>query len=185
MLVSTLARETVATGSVSPALHNALLRNVEPTRPSTLASLPRLPLVPEWSQVLRFSLEAAPGLPELQAWRIELRHTPVRQLGVREVYTALVTLPRLDRVGRFVHIDLPMLLGLSAGAELLRLAPQPPREDYSSAQELTPGCGLWYKPSGSRWAAGIFTGTRFLIAQHSGTVVDPFTSEARWALFLP
>jgi hypothetical protein len=187
MFVSTLASETVATATTSPSLRTALLRNVEPTRALALASLPPLPLVPEWSQLLALPSEwapGAPGSPGLPSWRLELTHPPLPRLGVRELYTQLARLPRIDRVGRFAHIDFP-LRGLSAGPELLRFALDPPRENYPRAQELTPGWSLWYKPSAVRWAVGVVTGTRFLMAQQSNTVIDPITSEARWAFFLP
>jgi hypothetical protein len=183
MFLSTLASETVASRTHRPSLPAALLRNTEPAQPLLLGSLPALPLVPKWSQLLQLSIEWAPAGPA-HAWRHELAHAPVHQLSVRELYTELAQLPRLDRLGRFARFDFPMS-GLSAGAELLRLAPDPPREDYPSAQQLTPGWCIWYKPSGDRWAVGVVTGTRFLIAQQSNTVVDPFTSEARWAFFLP
>ena len=181
MFVSTLASPSGATNTFSQSVQAALLRNVEPTRQAARGSLPPLLLVPEWSQLLRFPGEGSPGW---QAWQIELTHAPLRRLGMREVYTALAKLPTLDRVGRFAHIDFPMP-GLSTGPELFRLAPDPPREDYPRSQQLTPGWSLWYNPSGDRWAVGIATGTRFLIAAQSGTVVDTFTSEARWAFFLP
>jgi len=184
MFVSTLASESVVTSPLRPSLRVGLLRNAEPTRPLRLASLPPLPLVPGWSQLLHLSMTGTPLWPVLQTWQLELALAPAPRLGVRELYTELAELPRLDRVGRFAHIDFPMP-GLSAGAEFLRIAPDPPREDYPRAQELTPGWSLWYKPAGERWAVGVATGTRFLIAQQSGTVVDPITSEARWAFFLP
>jgi hypothetical protein len=184
MFLSTLASESVVRSPLRPSLRVGLLRNAEPPRPLRLASLPPLPLVPEWSQLLRLSLAEAPLWPVLQTWPLELTRAPVRRRGVRELYTELAELPRLDRMGRFAHIDFPMA-GLSAGPEFLRVAPDPPREEYPRAQELTPGWSLWYKPGGERWAVGVVTGTRFLIAEQSGTVIDPIASEARWAFFLP
>jgi hypothetical protein len=187
MYVSTLASETVAISTPTPPLSPlsaALLRHNEPTPLLPRGSLPPLPLVPKWSQLLHLSIEWAPGGPRWQGWQLELADTPFQRRGVRELYTTLANLPRLDQVGRFAHIDFSMP-GLSTGPELLRLAPDPPREEYPRAQQLTPGWSVWYKPSRVRWAVGIVTGTRFLIAQHAGTVVDPFTSEARWAFFLP
>jgi len=143
-----------------------------------------LPLVPEWSQLLRSPSEWAAGSSGLATWRSQLTQLSLRPLGVRELYTELAKLPRIDRVGRFAHIDFAMS-GLSAGPELLRLAPDPPRENYPRAEQLTSGWSLWYEPSRDRWAVGVVTGTRFLMTQHSNTVIDPFTSEARWAFFLP
>jgi hypothetical protein len=180
MLASTLSHETVATDHASP-FRAALLRIID-TRPAPLlASLRPLPLVPDWSQLLRH-----PGEPSsrLQAWRLLLGKVPAPRLGVRELYADLAQLPTLDRVGRFAHVDF-LLPGWSVGPELWRLAPEPPRENYPTAQELTPGWTLWYKPAGDRVALGIVTGTRFLIAQESSTVVDPLTTEARCAFFLP
>ena len=152
------------------------------TKPApVLDPLPTLPLVPEWSQLLLRPGEAPGGL---HAWQLELGTAPAQRLSVREVYADLARLPTLDRVGRFAHVDFP-LRGWSVGPELWRLAPEPPRENYPKAQELTPGWTLWYKPSGVPLALGIVTGTRFLIAEQSSTVVDPFTTEARCAFFLP
>jgi hypothetical protein len=138
-----------------------------------------LRLVPDWRL---WVLAAQPrSLPALLAR--EPGPAPVRRLQLRWVYRRLLELPELDRVGRFARVDFPRT-GLSGGPELLRLAPDPPRENYPRAQELTPGWSWWYA-SAERWAVGAATGTRFLISDHAGTIVDPLTCEARLAFFLP
>jgi hypothetical protein len=140
--------------------------------------LPALPVVPDWRVWLEPpGLQAPPALLTLPG------PAPVRRLQLRWVYRRLVELPELDRVGRFAHVDLART-GLSGGPELLRVAPEPPRENYSRAQELTPGWSWWYL-SARGWAVGMSTGTRFLISDHAGTTIDPFTTEARCELFLP
>ena len=184
MIVTMLSSECVATDIVDRLLRTALVRNVESTGPQAMGSLPTLPLVPKWSQLLRLPGAWAPDAPDWQAWRSPSLRPAVPRLGVRELYARFAQRPRLDRVGRFAHIDFPRS-GLSTGAELLWLAPEPPREDYPTIQQVTPAWSLWYKPRSNPWAVGVATGSRFLIEQQANTVIDPFTSEARWALFLP
>jgi hypothetical protein len=151
----------------------AALPELEPA-----TALPALPLVPDWRHWL------SPTSPNgLRGWLIEPGAAPVRRLQLRWVYTRLVELPEVDRVGRFAHVDLP-LAGVSAGPELFCLAPAPPRDHYPRTRELTPSWSWWYVDRAG-WAVGIATGTRFLLGEHSGTIVDPLTSEARWAFFLP
>ncbi|HEU4581734.1 MAG TPA: hypothetical protein VFS67_25940 [Polyangiaceae bacterium] len=149
-------------------------------RISRAPSLPPLPLVPSWSSWLL--LEGWAGASG--AWLLEPSRALPRSFCLGEVYSQLSALPTLDRMGRFAHIDLAMP-GLSAGPELVHLAPEPPREDYLRAQELTPGWSVWYTPGGNRIAFGVATGTRFLLAEQSDAVVDLITSEARLAVFLP
>jgi hypothetical protein len=146
--------------------------------PPATPALPSLPLVPQWSQLLHS--------PETEAahWGFQLSPPPVRRTTLRSAYVSLVRLPALDRVGRFAHVDFSMS-GLSAGAELSRVISEPPREGYTRAQELTPGWSFWYSLSRDRLALGVATGARFLISDQSEPVVDPFTTEARLAFFLP
>jgi hypothetical protein len=169
LLVSALAGQALAAGPPP-------VRIGELPAPEQRSALPTLPLVPDWR------LWLPPTSPSLQGWLLEPRPAPVRRLQLRWVYARLLE-PELDRVGRFASVRLP-LAGVSAGPELFCLAPEPPREDYSRMQELTPGWSWWYVSAGG-WAVGISTGTRFSISEHSGTTVDPLTSEARWAFFLP
>jgi hypothetical protein len=176
-LFSTLSAEAVA----SPGSGASILASAPGSGAQRPASLPPLPLVPSWSTWLRLSAAwAGPG----GAWLVEPARALPRSFCLREVYSQLSELPTLDRVGRFAHIDLAMP-GLSAGPELVRLAPEPPREDYLRAQQLTPGWSLWYAPRGNRIALGLATGTRFLLGEQSETVIDLITSEARLAVFLP
>ena len=177
LLFSTLSAEAVATNSSASVLAHAAQREAQRAR----VSLPPLPLVPSWSTWL---LLPAGGVGTGGAWLVEPARPLPRSFCLREIYAQLAELPTLDRVGRFAHIDLAMP-GLSAGPELIRLAPDPPREDYLRAQQLTPGWSLWYAPVGNRLALGVATGTRFLLAEQTDTVVDLLTSEARLAGFLP
>lgn len=173
-LILVLVNEGAALGaSTVPPRQVALLALAQPQAPA----LPVLPLVPDWRHWL--PLEPANGV--LGAMD-EPGPAFERRLQLRWVYRRLVELPDLDRVGRLAHVDFPRT-GLSGGPELLRRALEPPRESYYRAQELTPGWS-WYI-SAEHWAVGLATGTRFLIWDHAGTIVDPFTSEARWAFFLP
>lgn len=174
LVLFTLASEGVAGGAGAPPRPWALpaLGQLQ-----SLAGLPALPLVPDWRHWLTlvhphggYGLSSEPG------------PAPERRLQLRWVYRRLVELPELDRVGRLAHVDFPRT-SLSGGPELSRRALEAPRENYYRAQELTPGWS-WYV-SAERWALGIATGTRFLILDQAGTVVDPFTSEARLAFFLP
>lgn len=178
LLFSTLSAEAVAmthsSASTAGAPHGDAQR-------APRVSLPALPLVPSWSAWLRLPMG---WVSSEGGWLVEPARPLPRSFCLREVYAQLAELPTLDRVGRFAHIDLVMP-GLSAGPELIRLAPEPPREDYLRAQELTPGWSLWYAPGGNRIALGVATGTRFLLAEQSDTVVDLLTSEARLAVFLP
>lgn len=177
LLFSTLSAEAVATTHSSASAAGASQSDAQRAQ----RSLPPLPLVPSWSAWLRLPMGwASSG----GGWLVEPARPLPRSFCLREVYAQLAELPTLDRVGRFAHIDLVMP-GLSAGPELIRLAPEPPREDYLRAQELTPGWTLWYAPGGNRIALGVATGTRFLLAEQSDTVVDLLTSEARLAVFLP
>lgn len=141
-------------------------------------ALPTLRFVPDWRDCLHVA-----GPRRLPVWLSEPGPALVRRLQLRWVYRRLVELPEIDRVGRFAHVNL-LLAGLSGGPELHRLALEPPRENYSSFRELTPGWSWWYVNRES-WGAGVATGTRFLISDHAGTIVDPLTSELRWAIFLP
>jgi hypothetical protein len=176
-LFSTLSADAVAT----PHSSAGILASVARSDARRVPSLPSLPLVPSWSAWLRLPARwAGPGGP----WLVEPASALQRSFCLREIYAQLADLPTLDRVGRFAHIDLAMP-GLSAGPELIRLAPDPPREDYLRAQQLTPGWSLWYAPGGNRIALGVATGTRFLLAEQSETVIDLITSEARLAVFLP
>jgi hypothetical protein len=171
LLVAALASEAVA-GDRSPG------RLLELPALEQHSSMPALAFVPDWRHWLQLT-----GPQGWRSWQIEPRPAPVRRLQLRWVYSRLVELPELDRVGRLAHVDFPMP-GVSAGPELLCLQPEPPREDYPRVRELTPSWSWWYV-STQGWAVGVATGTRFFIADHSGTMVDPFTSEARWAFFLP
>jgi hypothetical protein len=173
ILFSTLSAEAISSSSVS------VLGSAPPSDIRRVPSLPALPLVPSWSTWLLPAGSAA-GAP----WLFEPSRALPRSFCWSEIYSQLSQLPTLDRMGRFAHIDLAMP-GLSAGPELVRLAPEPPREDYLRAQQLTPGWSLWYTPGGNRIALGVATGTRFLLAEQSETVVDLITSEARLAVFLP
>jgi hypothetical protein len=176
-LFSTLAAGPVAIpNSSATTLASAAHRDAE-----RMPSLPSLPLVPSWSTWLRLQ---AGGAGSGGAWLLEPVTPLPRSFCLREIYAQLAELPTLDRVGRFAHLDLA-LPGLSAGPELIRLAPEPPRESDPRAQQLTPGWSLWYTPGGNRIALGVATGTRFLLAEQSETVVDLITSEARVADFLP
>jgi len=170
LLVAALASEAVA-ADPAPAPRAEL-----PTLERSSA-LPVLAFAPDWRHWLQLTT------PIWRSWQIQPRPAPVRRLELRWVYSRLVELPEVDRVGRLAHVDFPMP-GVSAGPELLCLEPEPPREDYPRVRELTPGWSWWYV-SAEGWAVGVATGTRFVIADHSGTLVDPFTSEARWAFFLP
>ncbi len=179
ILFSTLSAEAGATSHSGASLPASASQS--DAQRAARVSLPPLPLVPGWSFWLRLPTGwASSG----GGWLVEPSRPLPRSFCLREIYAQLAELPTLDRVGRFAHIDLAMP-GLSAGPELLRLAPDPPREDYLRAQELTPGWSLWYAPGGNRIALGVATGTRFLLAEQSDTVVDLITSEARLAVFLP
>ncbi len=169
-----------ATGSAPPlrAAVAALAQRPLPPQPLPSRALPPLPLVPDWRHWLQ--LERTRNLRGLL---VQPGPPPVRRLQLRWVYLRLVQLPELDRVGRFAHVDFP-LPGLSGGPEVLRVAPEPPRENYPRAQEITPGWSWWYV-SAERWAVGVATGTRFLISDHAGTIVDLATCEVRGAFFLP
>lgn len=180
ILFSTLSAEAAATPNSSVSILTSAARS-DAQRVLSLPPLLPLPLVPSWSTWLRLSAGWA-GLGG--AWRVEPARPLPRSFCLHEIYAQLAELPTLDRVGRFAHIDLAMP-GLSAGPELIRLAPDPPREDYLRAQQLTPGWSLWYALGGNRIALGVATGTRFLLAEQSETVVDLITSEARLAVFLP
>jgi hypothetical protein len=173
LVLLTLASEGVARGfAPQPELAPAAVASLQ-TPPAPLS----LRLVPDWRHWL-----LTPQAPAALNVMSEPGPAFERRLQLRWVYRRLVELPELDRVGRLAHVDFPRTR-LSGGPELLRRALEPPRENYYRAQELTPGWS-WYV-SAQRWAIGIATGTRFLILEHAGTVVDPFTSEARWAFFLP
>jgi len=179
ILFSTLSAEAVVTPNSSASIL-ASAAHSELQRAPRVPSLPPLPLVPSWSSwLLPVGWVSSGG-----AWLVEPARPLPRSFCLRQIYSQLAELPTLDRVGRFAHIDLAMP-GLSAGPELIRLAPDPPREDYLRAQQLTPGWSLWYAPRGNRIALGVATGTRFLLAEQSETVVDLITSEARLAVFLP
>ena len=177
ILFSTLSAQAV----VVPDSSAGSLAGAQRSAAERMPSLPPLPLVPSWSTWLRLPRAwAGPG----SAWLVEPERALPRSFCLRAIYAQLAELPTLDRMGRFAHIDLAMP-ELSAGPELVRLAPDPPREDYLRAQQLTPGWSLWYAPAGKRIALGVATGTRFLLGEQSETVVDLITSEARLAVFLP
>jgi hypothetical protein len=176
LIAAALASEGVVRMPLAPELRVLQLSGLE--RLGMAPTLPVLAVAPDWHQ--RLELPGGGGPSGL--WSLP-RPAPVRRLQLRWVYRRLVELPELDRVGRFAQVEVART-GLSGGPELLRVAPEPPRENYSRAQELTPGWSWWYL-SAQRWAVGVATGTRFLISDHAGTLVDPFTTEARCAFFLP
>lgn len=171
LVLLALASEGVTLQGGPPPPSLATLPAREPS------ALPALPFVPDWrAWVPRASPQGPPDLLR------EPGPAPVRRLQLRWVYALLMELPEPDRVGRLAHVKFPRT-GLSGGPELVRRALEAPREGYYTAQELTPGWS-WYVSARS-WGIGLATGTRFVISDNVGTVVDPFTSEARWAFFLP
>jgi hypothetical protein len=143
-------------------------------------SLPELPLVPQWSQMLR----AATARSVAGAWELELGSAPATSFDLGATYHSLLRLRPPHGGGGFVQFEIEATSDLSMGPELSWLVNEPPREGYTKTRVLTPGWSIWYELDDAPVAFGMTTGTRFLIADQMEPVVDLLTSEARVAFFL-
>jgi len=151
---------------------------VSPAQPVPAPALATI--VSTWRPLFQLVAELVPTI----SWQVPLASALASPFDLSQSYQHLLVPQSAPTPGGFVHLDIEATARFSMGPELSWVTPEPPREGYLKTQVFTPGWGVWYSPSGTSFAVGMATGTRFLLAEQSQTVVDLLTSEARFALLL-